>query len=105
MKKHLVILLSVPLVMAGCINRDVAVKLDVAVPAAFDNASLATGADVDDAAWWASFGDSQLSALVNTALRNNRSLKAAEAGVRTPAPCGGARLRTCCRRSALVRRP
>jgi NodT family efflux transporter outer membrane factor (OMF) lipoprotein len=82
MKKHLVILLSVPLVMAGCINRDVAVKPDVAVPAAFDNASLARGADVDDAAWWASFGDSQLSALVNTAQRNNRSLRAAEAGVR-----------------------
>jgi NodT family efflux transporter outer membrane factor (OMF) lipoprotein len=82
MKKNLFIITLVPLIFAGCLSRDLKVDPDVAIPEKFDNASLAKGADVDDAAWWASFGDPQLSALVEKSLENNRSLKAAEATVR-----------------------
>lgn len=82
MKRRIALLFSLPLILSGCVNRDITVKPDVATPTVFDNASLAKGADVDDATWWARFGDAQLSALVNTALKHNRSLKAAEAGVK-----------------------
>ena len=81
MKKRFTFLFCLPLVLGGCINRDIAVKPDVATPAKFDNAALAKGADADDAAWWASFGDPQLSRLVDQALANNRSLRAAKANL------------------------
>lgn len=67
------------LILTGCISRDLKMSPEVAVPKTFNNAALAQGADVDDAVWWASFGDPQLSELVRHALKNNRSLKAAEA--------------------------
>jgi NodT family efflux transporter outer membrane factor (OMF) lipoprotein len=82
MNKHLAFFIAVPLVLTGCVNRDIAVKQNVALPTTFSNASLANGADVDDAAWWASFGDPQLALLVKQSLAYNRSLRAAEASVR-----------------------
>jgi NodT family efflux transporter outer membrane factor (OMF) lipoprotein len=79
--KKIYLLAALPLVLSGCINRDIAVKPDVATPAKFDNAALTKGADANDAAWWASFGDPQLSRLVDQALANNRSLRAAKANL------------------------
>jgi|GEM_PF-1765593 len=79
MKKLLHISVGATLILTGCLSRELKVNPNVVVPDTFDNASLAQGGDVDDAAWWASFGDPQLSELVKRALKNNRSLKAAEA--------------------------
>jgi outer membrane protein, multidrug efflux system len=84
MKKLLfpIIAIGAATLLAGCISRDLKVNPDVAVPDKFDGAELTRGTDADDAAWWASYGDPQLSFLVQKALDNNRSLKAAEATIR-----------------------
>jgi NodT family efflux transporter outer membrane factor (OMF) lipoprotein len=79
--KKLYFIAALPLVLAGCIDREVKVNPDVAVPDKFANAKLADGSDAKALAFWDGFGDPQLSALVRKALDNNRSLKAAEASV------------------------
>jgi NodT family efflux transporter outer membrane factor (OMF) lipoprotein len=80
MKKSSLVLAILPLAaLSGCLSRELAVNPKVDVPDSFAQAREFAGADADEKAWWASFGDSALPGLVETALENNRSLKAAEA--------------------------
>ncbi len=83
MKKSFLVLVILPLAtLSGCLSREMAVNPKVNVPESFAQAKDFAGADADETAWWASFGDPALSSLVETALANNRSLAAAEAQLR-----------------------
>ena len=79
--KKIYYLSAAAVLLSGCLSRDIKVQPDGSVPDTFANAAYAQGVQTDDAVWWASFGDAQLSALIEKALENNRSLKAAEASI------------------------
>lgn len=79
MKKILLLVAVLPL--AGCLSRDLKVDPKVDVPDSFGSAADFAGVDASESAFWASFGDPELSALVDKALANNRSLRAAAAGI------------------------
>lgn len=76
-------ILSASLALAGCGALHTPYQAPALnVPAAFTFAEPATIASVDGSQWWRQFGDPQLSALIDEALRRNNDLAAKSIAVR-----------------------
>jgi len=80
--KRLLFVCSLSGLMAGCVNRDLEVQPSVVPDATFQNAGGPLGQVESEDAWWESFGDPQLTHLMDMAQEHNRSLVASRAQVR-----------------------
>lgn len=81
-RKALLLALVGAAALAGCTVGPNYRPPQAAVPATFGEAQAATGAAIDPARWWTEFGDAELTALVERALKDNPDIAIAASRVR-----------------------